>query len=160
MAPINIVSALILTAGVFFDLKTRKINNRLILFCIPIALLAVALLEGPRAVLWMSLPAGLTALSLGLALFYLNIIGGGDVKLFFALSLTLSPAGAFWSLFYAFPIGLVLGLLRIIFQGKFKNFLHNMAALLQRVRPDKSKLQTFPFSAALLLGWMTFKVLE
>ena len=155
-----IVSLIILIVGCIDDLKTRKIHNQLILWMIPIALISVLAIEGPKALIFISLFSGLTALGLALPLYFLGIIGGGDVKLYFAVSLTFLPVEAFWALVWGFPIGLVFGLLRTVFQGKIKDFGHNMLALIQLKKPKKTELQTFPFAVALLLGWMTFRVLS
>lgn len=158
MFDLHLISFFILISGIVDDLRSRKIHNKLILFLIPIALSLVALIEGPQALLYVSLPSGLVALGLSLPLYFLKIIGGGDLKLYFTVSLTWATSETFWSLIWAFPIGLVFGLLRVCFQGKMKDFFQNVLSLILLKKPKN--LQTFPFSIALFFGWMTFKVLE
>ena len=157
---LKIISFSILALGLADDLRSRKIHNKLIYYLIPVALLAVLIAHGPRSLLYMSAFSGLMALALSVPLFFLKVIGGGDVKLFFAFALTLSPSEAFWAFVLAFPAGLLMGFLRLVFQGRLHLFLHNMLALIQLTRPKKENLQSFPFSAALLMGWLLLHTLR
>ncbi len=157
---LNIISGFILVVGIADDLRSRKIHNQLILFFIPLALLSVLVVRGPAALLSISLISGLVALLISIPLYSLKVIGGGDLKLYMAVSLTWDWNTCVWSFICALPISLVFGLLRIIFKGELKKFFFNIWALVQFQKIDQKQAQTFPFSVALFLGWLTYLVLE
>ena len=152
---LHIVSGFILTAGMVDDLRSRKIHNHLILFFIPLALISVGVFKDFSSLLSMSLISGILALVIALPLRSLKVIGGGDVKLYFAVSLTWDWNMVVWSFIYALPISLVFGLLRILFQGNLKTFLTNMKFLFLFKKIDLQNAAVFPFSIALFLGWLT-----
>ncbi len=155
-----LVSGLILISALVDDLKFRKIHNKLLLCCIPVALIAVVLTQGWSALLSTSLFSGLGALAISLPLYFFRIIGGGDLKLYFTVALTWNLSTVFWSLVLALPWGGLLGLIRTCLQGKAYIVWTNMLNLIKFKKVEKEALQTFPFSVVLLLGWLSYRVLE
>ncbi|MDE0150922.1 MAG: hypothetical protein OXK80_00275 [Bdellovibrionales bacterium] len=157
---LTLVSGLILIAALIDDLKFRKVHNKLLLCCIPVALLAVVVTQGWSALLSTSLFSGLGALLIALPFYFLRIIGGGDLKLYVTVALTWSLPAVFWSLILALPWGGILGLIRAILQGKAFIIWNNMLNLIKFKKVEKEALQTFPFSVVLLLGWLSYRVLN
>ena len=157
---LSVIAGVILIAGIVDDLRSRKIHNHLILFFIPLALLSVLVFKGGSALLSVSLISGLVSLLISIPLYALRMIGGGDVKLYFAVSLTLGLNATLWSFVYALPISLVFGLIRTLLKGEIKQFGINILDLIRLRKVDAQKTQTFPFSVALFLGWLTYLVLQ
>lgn len=157
---LSVISGVILIAGVVDDLRSKKIHNHLILFFIPLALLSVLIFKGSSSLLSMSLVSGLVSLLISIPLYSLRMIGGGDVKLYLAVSLTWGLNTTILSFVYALPISVVFGLLRTLFKGEIKQFGVNILHLIRLKKVDHQKTQTFPFSAALFLGWLTYLVLQ
>jgi len=155
-----LVSGLILIAGLVDDLKFGKIHNNLLLCCIPVALIVVALTQGWSALLSTSLFSGLGALAIALPFYFLKVIGGGDLKLYVTVALTWNLPTVFWSLVLALPWGGFLGFIRACLQGRAYIVWGNMLNLIQFKKVKKEALQTFPFSVVLLLGWLSYRVLN
>lgn len=155
-----LVPAFILVVGIVDDLRFQKIRNKFILFFIPFALISMMILKEPSYLYKVSLFSCLWALVFSVPLYLAGFFGAGDVKLFFAVSLAWTSEETIWSFIYSLPLSLLFGILKIIFQGKIQDFLKNLMHLIQFKKIEKEKLQTFPYSVVLLLGWMTFKVLE
>lgn len=154
-----LVSGLILVVALVDDLRSRKIHNKLLLCCIPIALAFVVLTQGWSALLSTSLFSFFGALALSFPLYFLRVIGGGDLKLYCTVALTWNLSTVFWSLTLALPWGGLLGLIRAVLQGKAYIIWTNMLSLIKFKKVEKEALQTFPFSVVLLLGWLSYRVL-
>ena len=157
---LTLASGLILISALIDDLKSRKIHNKLLLCLIPLALLAVLLTQGWSGLLSTSLLSSFGALLISLPLYFLRIIGGGDLKLYVTVALTWSLPAVFWSLVLALPWGGFLGLIRSVLQGKALIIWSNMLNLIKFQKVEKEALQTFPFSVVLLLGWLSYRVLN
>ena len=157
---LTFVSALILIVGLIDDLRSRKIHNKLILVLIPVALLSVGFSLGLKSLITMSLLSGILALCLSLPLYFLKIIGGGDLKLFFTVSLVWESETVLWSLILALPWGAFLGLTRSALQGRSSLVFLNLISLIKFKKIKTKELQTFPFSVVLLLGWLSYRVLS
>ncbi len=155
-----LVSGLILVLALAADLKTRKIHNKLLLCLIPVALTAVVLTQGWTALFRTSLLSGLGALAFSMPLYFFRIIGGGDLKLYVTVALTWNLSTVFWSLALALPWGGFLGLIRSCLQGRAYIIWTNMLSLIKFKKVEKTALQTFPFSVVLLLGWLSYRVLN
>jgi len=155
-----LISGLILIAALVDDLKFRKVHNKLLLCCIPVALIAVALTKGWFALLSVSLLSGLGALAIALPFYLLRVIGGGDLKLYVIVAFTWNLSTVFWSFVLALPWGGLLGLIRSVLQGKAFIVWNDMLSLVRFKKVKKEALQTFPFSVVLLLGWLSYRVLS
>ena len=152
-----IVSGFILSLGVLDDLRSRKIHNVLLLSLFPFTILSVFLCNGfSWSVLWVSSQSALLALFLGLCLYIVKAIGGGDLKLYFLVAFTWDAQTTGWVLVYALPMSLLFGVVRTILKGEGKTLFLNVLSLVQFKKVKKTQLQTFPFSVALLLGWLSY----
>lgn len=154
------ISFSILFCGIVDDLISKKIHNKLILILLPLAIISVLVTQGFSFFLYYSLPSFLVALAISLPLYFAHFFGGGDLKLLAVVSLSWTVNETFWSVILSLPLGLFFGFFRIIFQGQLFQFTQNLLLLLQFKSPKKEKLQTFPFSVVLLLGWLTYKALH
>lgn len=155
-----LTSGLILISALVDDLRSRKIHNKLLLCLIPVALIMVVLTQGWSALLSTSLLSAFGALAISLPLYFLRFIGGGDLKLYVVVALTWNLSTVFWSLALALPWGGFLGLIRACLQGRAYIILANMLSLIKFKKVEKEALQTFPFSVVLLLGWLSYRVLN
>ena len=145
----------ILLSGAVNDLLSRKIRNRLILVLLPLALGGVFALKG-FAGLPSALAGASTAFVLLLPLYALKAIGGGDVKLLMAAGLTLSARGVVLTFFYALPWALLMGAVKMILDGKLRDFALNLYSLARLKKPEPKSLHAIPFSIALIFGYLTY----
>ena len=161
---LHIISFLLLSVGVADDLRSRKIHNQLILILLFISFFSSLLFYGLNFSFWTALKvilfSGLLSLGISIPLYLLKMIGGGDVKLYFAVSLMWDLGTTAQAFLYALPISLVFGLLRIVLKGQISQFFKNIYALIRLQKLKTENLETFPFSVALLLGWMSVVVLK
>ncbi len=165
---LTVVATLILLAGVFDDLRSRKIHNKLILILIPIAILSVFVTNffrvdwifAFRSLLEVSLASGFIALLLGLALYMAKVLGGGDVKLYFVFALVAGIQATVGALILSFIWGGLLGIFMSVLKNQWKSLLQNIFSLFKFQKLPREKLQFLPFSVVLFLGWISFQVLK
>jgi len=149
-----ILPGIILLAGVIDDLRSQKIHNKLVIVLFLVTLIYIFLFQGLPGFLW-ALSRLFLALVITVPLVLLRIIGGGDMKLYAVLSLTLSFQGVFLSLICAFFWGAILGLIKTILDKKMGLMYSNFFSLLKLEKPSADTLNKFPFSISLLLGWLS-----
>jgi len=154
----NLIASAILVAGVVDDLRSRKFHNSLFLVCLAAAIGASLWLDGLIGLVNSALGfmAGLLAL---LPLFLLRIVGAGDVKLLAAFGAIATWPAALGVAVYSVIWGALLGLVRVLVSGQLKAFASNMSQILILRQTQGLKLQTIPYTAALLFGWLTFLTL-
>ena len=145
----------LLLIAVVDDLRSQKIHNKLILFLLPIALIAVFLLKGFSG-LKVALISALLSLVISVPLNLGRLIGGGDLKILVLFSLTVDWMIFSYSFFYALPWALLLGIFKVVFDKKLKDFLSNLLLIFQFKKIKSEQLHTIPFSVALLLGWLSY----
>ena len=96
----ELVLALIVVAGVFYDLRERRIPNWLTVPALGVGLVLQGLQRGPEGLL-----IGLGGAAAGLALlalpFALGWVGGGDLKLLAAIGALMGAPFALWTLIFA-----------------------------------------------------------
>jgi len=156
LTPTIIFPTLLLAVGLSDDLHRKKVSNKLIILLMGITLVYVLVYFGLPGIK-QALLAGVCAFILTFPLFLARILGGGDVKLFFIFAFaTLSPTAALWTLIFSVICGSVLGLLQIIFAGELKSLLNNLFGIITFNKVEGIKLHSIPYTAALLLGWMTY----
>ena len=151
----TIVTAFVLLAAGVDDLRSRKIHNNLILFLIPIVLIAVVFMKGIQGLL-PAFAGMLTAALIALPLNLGKVIGGGDLKLLMVFGLTLNAQGVIFSFFYALPWALLMGVIKMALDKNLKGFAFNLFFMAKMKKPDTQNLHTVPFSIALIFGWLTF----
>lgn len=156
-----------LCGAVYWDVRERRVPNRLVLAGLITALIAHVLISGLSG-LWMFLTGALAGLLVLLPFNLLRLMGAGDVKL-------MAMAGAFagsaqavlWMMLYTFLAG---GLLVVVFAtlgrawGKLGSNLFIMwklgfSELDARGTGDKSKLQTaarLPYAVAIACGSLAY----
>ena len=137
------------------DLRTKKIHNKLIVFLLPVVLLAVFLLGGIEALKMGGLSAVL-AFCITVPLFLLRVIGGGDVKLLILIAFTLSWDNLLWISLVSLPWALILGLVKITLDKKLKDFLWNILFLFRHRTSSGLKFHNIPYSIALFFAWLSF----
>ena len=87
-----ILIILLTAAAMVMDIKTGKVDSRLILISTCTGLLWRAARGGPAGVV-SGLAGMLTPFALLFILFFLRMLGAGDIKLFCSLGTVLGPAG-------------------------------------------------------------------
>lgn len=149
------LAILLLLAGVVNDLRERKVRNQLVLVGFVLGLVCILALQGTSGLIT-SLLSLLTAGVAILPLYILRVFGGGDVKLFLAVSVLMGWKAVLISLFGAIVWGAVLGILQVVLQGKGKAFAHNMLALAHsRSKLPETQVHKIPFTVALFFGYLT-----
>ena len=153
-AIILIVSGLILILGVFNDIKSRKVNNKMVLAMAIAAAICRLLLDSPMGLLY-GVMASLGAFILCFSLVKIKIIGAGDVKLLMAFALLSDVNSVFWIIIYSFIWGAILGLIKYTISGELKSLLKNTFGIATRQEVEKSQLHSIPYTVALFLAWLT-----
>ena len=151
---ILIVSGLILILGVFNDIKSRKVNNKLVLAMAIAAALCRVLFDSPTGLLH-GFMAALAAFVLSFSLVKIKIIGAGDVKLLMAFALLSDINNVFWIIIYSFVWGAVLGLIKYTVSGELKTLLKNTLGVAMRQKIEQKQLHQIPFTVALFLAFLT-----
>ena len=149
-----ILPGLILVSAMVDDLRSKKIHNVLIIVLFIVAVISVVVLQGFSA-LFPAFGKLLVALGISAPLFFLKILGGGDVKLYSILALVLSPRALILSLILGFVWGAILGVLKIILDKKIHLMFVNLLSLFKFKKPPADTLHKFPFSVGLFLGWLS-----
>ena len=150
-----IIPSLILVAGVVNDIHSQKVHNGLVLLALGLAACGLVATQGigglPHGLL-----AGGLAFGLGLPLFVLGILGGGDIKLYIAFGLaTANPSVVFWVLIYSFFWGALLGLTQSLLSGNLKLLLGKLVYAFTQNPKDAISVAKIPYTVAFLFGWLT-----
>lgn len=150
-----------LTLGVVTDLSGRKIPNKLNFSLFVIALLSLFFISPIHSIWYQPLLSIGLALVLGLGLFALKVWGGGDAKLFLAVSPLLIVTDLPMFLLWSFVWGAALGLTLAILNGRLTQMFAIMStAVLHRKGTDEKHLTKMPFSVALLFGHLSVVMLK
>ena len=156
----NILIAIILIVAVIFDLKYKKFYNWLFVSSFIIAILAVVIFQGYQTLLPSFFSLAIIS-SIGLSLYYLKIMGAGDVKLLFVMSILMNYLAILEVFVLSIFWGGLLGLVSTILKGRFKSLISNVTNLLvYRVKPEKKELNAIPYTVALFIGWLTHLMLK
>lgn len=157
MDPTHLICSLALVYGAVEDLRTKKIKNstNIAIFCIG---LLISLSPLSSTGFFDALTAIGFAIAIMLPLFFLRVLGGGDVKLFVAVSPLITTSGILYSWCAAMIWGVLFGLTLTILNGRFKMFITNMKMISMKIRPVESSLQKIPFSIALVCGFFSFLI--
>ena len=152
--------------GVFFDLRERRIPNRVTVSGLIAGLIVAAFLEGGFPTEALS-GAGL-ALVLGFAFFALGGFGAGDAKLLTAVGAFVGPGGLLSVLVYGALAGGVIALIYAIRRGAILGVLANLKNLVvywvtraragHRVNLNSPGAHSLPYGVAIaagaVLAWM------
>lgn len=147
-----------LLAGVIEDLRLRKVRNQVSVAVLTAGLIFVGVTEGGSGLIT-SLISMMTALACILPLYTLRALGGGDVKIFVAVSVLLSWKAVLITILSSMIWGSLLGVIQVILKGEFKQFASNIMGIFMRVKPAETSLHKVPFTVALMFGFLTSLVL-
>ena len=150
-----VLPGLILLIACADDLRSRKIHNRLILLKLPFVLFFVFLLKGTEGLMEGGL-AFLLALGCGIPLSLSRVIGGGDLKLLSLFAWTMNWMDLIFIFVYSLPCALILGIVKVILDGKIKDFFFNLLFMFRYKQARNLKFHSIPYSIALFFGWMSF----
>jgi prepilin peptidase CpaA len=148
------LALLLLLAGVADDLRSRKVHNLLTLLGFVLGLGCVIAIQGLSGFMVAGLSL-LTAIAAVLPLYMIKAIGGGDVKLFLAVSVLLNWQQVLIALLGSLVWGSLLGIFQVVLKGEGKAFLHNLLAVFNRAKLPEQKTHKVPFTIALLFGFLT-----
>jgi len=150
----NLIVLIALAGAVFTDLKSRRVDNRFVLAILAIGILIQGFQLGFGAV--GSVGASLlTAFAFGLPCYLLKIFGGGDFKLFIAISSLLDWKACLTIFIAAFVWGAILGLFRAVLAGGLKDIFANIYGLFLRVKPKEAQLHAIPYTVAILFAFLS-----
>jgi Flp pilus assembly protein protease CpaA len=88
-------------------------------------------------------------------MFALQILGGGDVKLFAVFAFCVDPSSMFWTLIYSIIWGALFGLIRAALQNNLMTLVRSTYRMVNRQRLQPQEITKIPYTFALLLGWFT-----
>ena len=148
------IASLTLIAGMLDDLRSRKVHNQLIMALFAFVVLGSLYFRGFEG----SIPGVgglLLALIITIPLFALNILGGGDVKLFAVFAIAVDPISMFWTLVYSIFWGALFGLTRAAISKELLAVVRVTYKAASRQKVEKQELHKMPYTFALLLGWFT-----
>lgn len=147
-------AGLMLLLGAVDDIRSRKVHNRLIAGIFISSLIVVTIVDGKIGLLD-SLFSILTAFISVLPLYLLKALGGGDVKLFTAVSPLLTWKAVLVMLLGSLVWGALLGLFQVLLKGQGKALVQNMLGIFLRNKPAEQNLHKIPYTIALLFGFLT-----
>lgn len=161
---LDLIGIALLLAGAIDDLRSRRIHNSLVLTALIAAFLSVYLIPSSHvgiAPWWSPLLSFGLAFLLALPLFGLKVWGGGDAKLFLAVSPLLLWSEIPIFLLMSLAWGVALGLIRALLSGKVHQMLVNLGQVILHRQPVSDKnLTKIPFSIALLFGFIAVLTLR
>lgn len=160
---LNSTALALLAMGVADDLRTRKIHNWVSLSALAISSAAVGFhhFNSANHSLLEPLQAFGAAMVLGLLLFQFKVWGGGDAKLFIAISPLLLFAETPIYLVCCLVWGSILGLVFAALNSRLGAMANNLFAVVShRKGIDSQNLIKIPFSVALLMGYLTLMTLR
>ena len=161
----NLVLYVILIIAVIQDFKSLKVSNRLILTGLGLSLIFRFMTGGLQNLVW-ALP-NIAFPVIVLYLFYLvHAIGAGDIKLFSVIGGFISFKELTGCIVWAFFIGAVLSLVKMLFDKNLKERLilgkSYVVSLLSgqiMAYPYKTKTSLIHFSLPILLGLIAVQYL-
>lgn len=143
------------------DLKDEKIPNSWILTGWLTGFIWQMYLN-PKTGIFFFLTGGIIPIMLLFLLFYLHMMGAGDIKLLSVLGGFMGPATILFCIFYSFVCSAILSLTILCICNNFKErfqyfiiYIHQCFQLKQRIPyrlPGKKRQEHLHFSVAVLMG--------
>lgn len=152
-AKLAIASGILIWA-VVEDLRSRKFSNRSFLTACAIALITALATGGTSEIISITLGFG-AGVVFFLPLVLAGIIGAGDMKLMAAVGILIGWHAVMWTGIYGLIWGAVFGVAQILAKGQLRILKDNLATLAVTRSKSGVPLHHIPFTAPLLLGWMT-----
>ena len=149
----------ILIWAVVEDLRSRKFSNRSFLIACALAFVTALVTGGTSEVISLTLGFG-AGVVFFLPLVLAGIIGAGDMKLMAAVGILVGWHAVMWTGIYGIIWGAVFGIAQILAKGQLRLLKENLTTLAITRSKSGVQLHHIPFTAPLLLGWMTHLVLS
>ncbi len=153
------VATCILIWAVIEDLRTRKFTNRSFLIASAIALITAIGTSGAREMLPATLGFG-AGIVFFLPLVLIGIIGAGDMKLMAAVGILAGWDAVLWTGIYGIVWGGVFGVTQILIRKQGRTLVDNLTSIAVTRSKSGIQLHHIPFTAPLLLGWLSHLVLS
>ena len=168
---------LLVLVALMFDLKQRRIPNTLVLLALGAGLLInlIGPQAGPRmAGLFTTMPGALgikgavlgalTGLAVFLPFYLLRAMGAGDVKLMAGIGSFVGPATALNIALFILVAGGVLAVVRMVWAGKSRLVMANVAAALGQMLPGSAgtfdpatqSADRMPYGVAMAAGLLAY----
>jgi prepilin peptidase CpaA len=148
------VYAVIFIGAIIQDLIWQKVKNNYVIAAF-IAVFLFQIFQIGFADTFLLFQNLLLSLLIGVILYFVRVIGAGDVKIFSATSLLIPFESIPLIYFYSLLWGGLFGVLQYFLRGKIRSLIQNMVFILHsEVRKDM-ELQPIPFTVAILLGALT-----
>ena len=154
-----LVATGILVWAVIEDLRSRKFSNRSFLIAAAVALVTALFTGGTTQIISLFLGFG-AGIVFFLPLVLGGAIGAGDMKLMAAFGILAGWHGVLWTGIYGLVWGALFGLVQILVRGQFKVLKLNLTTLAITRSKSGIELHHIPFTAPLLLGWLSHLVLS
>lgn len=119
----------LMAAAAWFDVRTRRIPNKLTLTGMAVAI-ALRLLAGPGAGID-GVTGAVLAFVLCLPFFVLGVLGGGDAKLMMAVGAFMGPRDLLMAMLVIASLGGILGAIDAMRKGILLPVLHNCGDILK-----------------------------
>lgn len=156
-----IILSIFIILAFYFDVRTQKIPNKLILIFAPIAVVNSLLVGGVTGLLF-SVGAMFAGGLIMMLLYIFKAIGAGDVKAFAIIGLITNIEFVLYCMFYTIIAGGIIGILILLFTRTFLSrmvkVLHYIGSsiILKSTAPMETfkvtEAKTMPFMIAVLPG--------
>lgn len=145
--------------AVIEDLRTRKFTNRSFLIACAIALIAAVATGGVPELLAATMGFG-AGIVFFLPLVLIGVIGAGDMKLMAAVGILTGWDAVLWTGIYGIVWGGVFGVAQVLIRKQGRTLVENLTSLAISRSKSGLHLHHIPFTAPLLLGWLSHLVLS
>lgn len=152
------VATAIMIWAVIEDLRTRKFSNRTFMIATAVALITAISVGGPRELISSTLGFG-AGIIFFLPLVLTRIVGAGDMKLMAAVGILAGWDAVLWTGVYGLVWASLFGIAQILAKGEGRTLVHNLTTLAVSRSKSGLSLHHIPFTAPLLLGWLSHLVL-
>lgn len=152
------VATAIMIWAVIEDLRTRKFSNRTFIIATTVALVTAVAIGGPRELISSTLGFG-AGIIFFLPLVLTRIVGAGDMKLMAAVGILAGWDAVLWTGVYGLVWASLFGIAQILAKGEGRTLVHNLTTLAVSRSKSGLSLHHIPFTAPLLLGWLSHLVL-
>lgn len=160
----NLVLSVLVAIAVYSDVCTRRISNKLIATGMILGIAANMMNFGFKGIID-SGSGFFCGLVLMIVPFFLQILGGGDVKLLMMMGCFLGWKATIEVFVYTALIGFLISLVMMLRSGELKRILYRLYCifanlLLSRQEPDQSVeaiiKSTIPYAVPIAGGWILF----
>lgn len=159
-------AGLILASSLVFDLRTKKIPNWFLVSALVVSLmiwLSLALYQsvGLRIQDVLNLLSSFALAGVfGFLLWMGKVVGGGDAKLWIALSPVLIWTDMFAWILLSLIWGGLFGLAYVVSKGTLVKFVQNIVFIGSRKPVQSEDLHRMPFTVGILLGYLSLLSLK